>query len=332
MPSSVVSFMPTPSVLGQRRVDLVAAEQRAQRVRADADQVLTGRLALVHRVERRDRRDLGLGEVEHLGAERDAVGADVALLGLHQVQHRQQRRAALAFGVAAHQFDRGRPARRRRRPTGRPAGRAAARSCAGCRAPPELAGHRSHPPITGSIEATEAMTSAIRPPTDSAAVDCRLMKDGSRKCTRYGPGAAVADDVRAELAARRLDRGVDLPGRHPEALGDQLEVVDQRLHRGVHDLLDVLERVAHAVRAERELRRPGDLRVVDHHRAGLEPVEHLLDDLERLAHLGDLDHEPRPAVAAVIGRHLEVERLVAQVRARSCAGPRAGRRRAGSAR
>src|SRR3954454_23057592 len=55
------------------------------------------------------------------------------------------------------------------------------------------------------------------------------------------PGAAVADHVVAELAARGLDRQVDLAGRHPEALGDQLEVVDEGLHRLAHDVPHVVE-------------------------------------------------------------------------------------------
>jgi len=46
------------------------------------------------------------------------------------------------------------------------------------------------------------------------------------------PGA-VGHEVAADLAPGRLDRHVRLAGRHPEALGDQLEVVDERLHRGV---------------------------------------------------------------------------------------------------
>src|SRR5215217_5270439 len=45
------------------------------------------------------------------------------------------------------------------------------------------------------------------------------------------PGAAVAGDVAAELAARALDRHVDLALGHLEALGEDLEVVDQGLHR-----------------------------------------------------------------------------------------------------
>jgi hypothetical protein len=39
--------------------DRVAAHHRAQRVGADADVVVADRLALVHRVERRDAADLG---------------------------------------------------------------------------------------------------------------------------------------------------------------------------------------------------------------------------------------------------------------------------------
>src|SRR6202171_1420683 len=40
---------------------------------------------------------------------------------------------------------------------------------------------------------------------------------------------AVGDQVDAELALRRLDRSVDLAGRHMEALGIELAVMDQRL-------------------------------------------------------------------------------------------------------
>src|SRR5215213_10554719 len=43
---------------------------------------------------------------------------------------------------------------------------------------------------------------------------------------------AVGAHEAAVLAARALDRVVDLARRHAEALGDKLEVVDQRLHRG----------------------------------------------------------------------------------------------------
>lgn len=41
-------------------------------------------------------------------------------------------------------------------------------------------GHRSTPPITGSMDATATMTSATWPPSHIAAMACRLVKDGSR--------------------------------------------------------------------------------------------------------------------------------------------------------
>src|SRR6185369_6109374 len=46
--------------------------------------------------------------------------------------------------------------------------------------------------------------------------------------------AAVGDQIDAELAFRRLDRGIDLAGRHVNALGVELEVVDERFHRTLH--------------------------------------------------------------------------------------------------
>ena len=142
---------------------------------------------------------------------------------------------------------------------------------------------------------------------------------GERRVAEVRPeraGAAVGDDVGAELAAGRLDRHVGLAGRDPEALGDQLEVVDQGLHRLAHDVADVVEAVAHAVAADRELAGPGDLLVGDHDRGALEPgqpVGGLLDDLERLPHLVEPDPEATVGVAGVPGLHLEVVVLVAGV-------------------
>src|SRR5262249_10501884 len=45
---------------------------------------------------------------------------------------------------------------------------------------------------------------------------------------------AVGDQVDAELALGRLDGRVYLAGRHVKALGVELEVVDERLHRALH--------------------------------------------------------------------------------------------------
>ncbi len=201
----------------QRRVDLVPAEHPAEGVAADADEVLAGRLALVHRVERRDRGDLRLGDGEGVGAEGDAVGRHVALLGLHEVQHRQQRRPRLTIRVARDDRLRVGPDARteHRRVPGTVElhqGRAKvlATGVTGL-ARLDLNRHRSHPPITGSIDATDAITSATRPPIDSAAVDCRLMKLGSRKCTRYG--RVDRRSRRARRARRGATRSRCRPGR-----------------------------------------------------------------------------------------------------------------------
>ena len=84
-----------------------------------------------------------------------------------------------------------------------------------------------------SIEPMTATTSAINSPRTMCGSALRLLKDGARTLQRYGRVAAVAHEVEAELAARRLDRLVDLPRRDAHALGDELEVVDERLHAGV---------------------------------------------------------------------------------------------------
>ena len=151
-----------PEVVLQRAEDLVAAEHGAQRVRAHADGVGAVGPALVHRVERRNRRHLGAAEVEQLGAELDAGGADIALLRLHEVQQREQRRTA---------------ARVARDDLLRVHLEAVLELLA-------VGAHRSTPPITGSMDAIAAMTSAIMLPSDIAGADCRLLNDGSRKCTR----------------------------------------------------------------------------------------------------------------------------------------------------
>ena len=113
------------------------------------------------------------------------------------------------------------------------------------------------------------------------------------------PGAAVGNQVEAELAAGGLDRRVDLTGRHLEALGDQLEVMNQRLHRGV-------QLVA---------RRQGDLAVVRDDRTLGQAVERLLDQVERGAHLVDADAEARIDVARLFRDRRIAELAVAAVAA-----------------
>ena len=102
---------------------------------------------------------------------------------------------------------------------------------------------------------------------------------------------AIRDHEAAQLSARPLDRVVGLARRHPEALGDQLEVVDQGLHRG----------------GELVARRQHHLAIVGDPRALGEPVERLLDDPHRLAHLLHPDAVAVVAVAHGADRDLKVE-------------------------
>lgn len=160
--------------------DRVTAHHRAQRVGADPDLVVPARLAAVHGVEGRDGGDLGGGEVEHLGAEADAGTGDMPLLGLYEMQQRQQRRARA--GVAGDHLlgVRFQPGPYVRRVIGGGECGHPQLHVLVCRS----GVHRSTPPITGSMDATATMTSATWPPSHIAAMACRLVKDGSRKCTR----------------------------------------------------------------------------------------------------------------------------------------------------
>ena len=94
---AVVRRLVVPDAEGVRQVlpDGVATHDRAQRVDADADGVVPVGVALVLRVEGRHGRDLGGGQAQVRRAERDPARADVAVLRLHEVQHRQQRRPRL---------------------------------------------------------------------------------------------------------------------------------------------------------------------------------------------------------------------------------------------
>src|SRR5229473_3755655 len=107
---------------------------------------------------------------------------------------------------------------------------------------------------------------------------------------------AFRDQVYAELALRRLDRGVHLAFRHVHALGDQLEVMDQLLHALFH----------------LEARRRRDLVVVDHHGARVlaQPVDALTHDAVRLAHLLDAHQVAVVAVPALADRDVELHAVV----------------------
>ncbi len=178
-----------PQVVMQVGVDLVAAHHRAQCVCAHPDQVVARGRASVHRVERGDGHDLGGGESDGEGTELDAGGREVPVLGLDEVQEWQQRRPGLRIAGDDHL---GVGPQSRQDVVGVvPAGVGPDDRPRLVRLLPELqedrfatrrlhAAHRSTPPITGSMLATEAMTSESIPPSHIAATACRLVNDGSR--------------------------------------------------------------------------------------------------------------------------------------------------------
>lgn len=153
-------------VLLQLGEDRVAAHHGAQRVGADAHLVVTGGPAPVHGVEGGHRGDLRRGQPQHVSAELHAGAGDMALLRLHEVQQRQERRAGVR--VAGDDLARVRlqPGSDVVRVSGcGQFGHAQADAPLG-----RTRGHRSTPPITGSMDATATMTSATWPPSHIAAM------------------------------------------------------------------------------------------------------------------------------------------------------------------
>src|SRR5665811_143101 len=104
---------------------------------------------------------------------------------------------------------------------------------------------------------------------------------------------AVGDQEDAELALGRLDRGIHFAGRHMEALGVKLEVLDQRFHGALH--LAALGR--------------HDLAVVDRDPAlalgAAQLFQALLHDFYRLTHLLHADAVAVVAVAVLADRYVE---------------------------
>src|SRR5271166_777222 len=109
---------------------------------------------------------------------------------------------------------------------------------------------------------------------------------------------AVADHVIADLAVCPFNCLIDLASWNSKALGDNLEVVDERLHLGLH-LFSVGKNNLGRVSLDVALRHS---------------VKGLLADLHRFAHLFHPENKARPDVAIVLDGHLELELLVARVR------------------
>ena len=239
-----------------------------------------------HVVERRDRLAEGRRVVDRIGHGLERLGREPAVRLLREPQRRQDR------GPAARVLRDLRLDGVVQRGVGR---------------------HRSQSPMFGSSEARIAIRSAISTPFVSDATDCSIARLAERKCTRHGLRRAVGDEVAAELAARALDRHVDLAGRHPEALGDELEVVDQRLHRGVQLVP----------------RRQHDLAVVRDPRPGGQAVEDALDDVAATGASrpgGSCSgRRCRLARAAASARRARGRRRTARARAGPSRRPRRGR-------
>jgi hypothetical protein len=128
---------------------LDGAEEHAADARAHTDEVAPGLVALEHLVEARRAEHLGRRDVEQLGEVAHPVVAEVAVLLLQHVQHRDERRARLR--VAPHQ----------RLAPGHVLGR-------------QTRHYLSTPPITGSTDEMTATASATSPPCMRWGSVCRL--------------------------------------------------------------------------------------------------------------------------------------------------------------
>ena len=251
------------------------------------------RLQVVHVVEGRDGHAVGGRLLERLGDLAERLGREPAVALLREPQRRQRRRARHRV-ARAHLLD----LVVERLSLGR--------------------AHRSTSPMTASSEPTIAIRSATAASghAGGGGVQRRERRRAELHPPRLRP--AVGDEVAARLAARGLDPDVDLALGDAEALGDDLEVVDQRLHRGVQLL----------ARRQHDLAVVGDPRLALH---PLEPVDALGDDPRRLAHLVDADAVAVVDVAAVVDGHVEVDLGRRRGTARACAGPSRRRTRAASA-
>ena len=110
--------------------------------------------------------------------------------------------------------------------------------------------------------------------------------------------AAVRDEVHAELPLGRLHAGVGLALRHVVALREELEVVDEALHRLLHV----------GARGRRYLA------VVRLDRARRHVLEALRDDAQRLPELLGAAQVTVVTIAVLADRDVKVEAVVAFVR------------------
>ena len=169
-----------------------------------------------------------------------------------------------------------------------------------------LLDHRSTSPMIGSMLEMMAIAVGHEAALDHRRQRLQVVERGAPDVHPVRPARPVRHQVAAQLAPGVLDRHVCLPRRDLEALGEDLEVVDQRFHR----LVDAGSG------------RRGDLAVLD----AVVAVGHLLHALPHdLQRLGDLVEANAVAVerVAVLGvDDVEVDLVVGQVWLRLAQVPR----------
>src|SRR5580698_4883558 len=107
--------------------------------------------------------------------------------------------------------------------------------------------------------------------------------------------AAVGDKIDAELTLRRFDGGINLAGRHLEAFGVKLEVMDQPFHRALHVVASRWRNILVGDNDESlSVRR-------------VQFLDALLHDADRLPHLFHADAVAIVVVAVLADRNIEIE-------------------------
>src|SRR6266566_2089466 len=129
----------------------------------------------------------------------------------------------------------------------------------------------------------------------------QMRKAGRADLAFVGLVGAVGDQIHAELALWRLDRGVDFASRYTETLGVKLEMMDQRFHRALH---------LAAPRRENLVVLDGN-QSLPLRRAQL--FNALFHDARGLAHLFHADQIAVVAVAVLADRNVEIHLGIAFV-------------------
>src|SRR6266849_5600648 len=155
--------------------------------------------------------------------------------------------------------------------------------------------HLSENDINGA-DASDGVGDQLAP--DHIGKRLKIDEGGPAEVNAQRFGRAVAGDETAEFAAWRFDGDKDLAGRGRKALGENLEMVDESFHFGLH-FFALRGDDAGRVRLNGSL--VGNL------------SERLADDFYALAHFRDADEITRVTIGFGARGHVEVEFLVGGV-------------------